>query len=59
MPVLVSFGAVAWWQFALSAVISIGCTIAVARGAAAVYRKAILRTGRRVRLREVLSSTPG
>jgi hypothetical protein len=30
MPVLVSLGAVARWQFALSAVISIGCTIAAA-----------------------------
>jgi hypothetical protein len=37
----------------------VGCTIAVARGAASVYQKAILRTGQRVRLREVLSRAPG
>lgn len=55
MPVLVSLGAVAWWQFALSAVISVAGTIGVARAAAGVYATAILRTGRRVSLREVLS----
>jgi ABC-2 type transport system permease protein len=55
MPVLVGLGKVAWWQFAASAAISIVCTIAVARFATNVYRRAILRTGRRVRLREVVS----
>lgn len=55
MPVLVSFGDVAWWQFAASLLISIVCTYFVARFAATIYRRAILRTGRRVSLREVLA----
>jgi ABC-2 type transport system permease protein len=55
MPVLVGLGAVSWWQFAASAVISVVCTIGVARVAGRVYRRAILQTGRRVRLREVLA----
>jgi ABC-2 type transport system permease protein len=55
MPALVGLGAVSWWQFAASVVISIACTVGVARIAASVYRRAILQTGRRVRLREVLA----
>jgi len=55
MPVLVGLGAVSWWQFAASAVISVACTVGVARVAASIYRRAILQTGRRVRLREVLT----
>ena len=53
MPVLVGFGAVTWWEFLASAIVSVACTIGVARLAADIYRRAILRTGRRVRLREV------
>jgi ABC-2 type transport system permease protein len=59
MPVLVSLGMVTWWQFAASVLISVACTIGVARAAAGIYRKAILRTGRRVRIREVLARSPG
>ena len=55
MPVLVGFGAVTWWAFLLSAVISVLCTIGIARLAATVYRRAILRTGSRVRLRELFA----
>jgi ABC-2 type transport system permease protein len=55
MPVLVGLGQATWWQFAASAVVSVVCTFAVARLAASVYRRAILRTGRRVHLREVFS----
>jgi ABC-2 type transport system permease protein len=55
MPVLVGLGRVTWWEFAGSAAISVLCTIGVARLAAGIYRRAILRTGRRVRLREVIS----
>jgi ABC-2 type transport system permease protein len=55
MPVLVGLGAVSWWQFAASVVISVVCTVGVARAAGRVYRRAILQTGRRVRLREVLA----
>ena len=53
MPVLVGLGAASWWQFAVSAIISVACTVGVARVAASIYRRAILQTGRRVRLREV------
>jgi ABC-2 type transport system permease protein len=55
MPVLVGLGTVSWWEFAASAAISIVSTFYVARLAAAIYRKAILRTGRRVPLRELFS----
>ena len=55
MPVLVGLGAVSWWQFAASAIISVVCTVGVARAAASIYRRAILQTSRRVRLREVLA----
>jgi ABC-2 type transport system permease protein len=54
MPVLVGIGAVTWWQFAISLVISVVSTVAVARLAASVYRRSVLRTGRRVKLREAL-----
>jgi ABC-2 type transport system permease protein len=54
MPVLVGLGKVTWWQFLASVVISVIGTVLVARFAAGVYRRAILRTGRKVRLREVL-----
>ena len=55
MPVLVSLGAVSWWQFAASVIISLVCTVGVARLAVSVYRRAILQSGRRVRLREALA----
>ena len=55
MPILVGLGAVSWWGFAASAAISVVSTVGVARGAAGIYRRAVLRTGRRVRLREVLA----
>ncbi|HVV75014.1 MAG TPA: ABC transporter permease [Mycobacteriales bacterium] len=56
MPVLVALHAVAWWQFLLSALISIAATLGMARLAGTVYRRAALRTGRRVGLREVLTT---
>jgi ABC-2 type transport system permease protein len=54
MPTLVGFGEATWWQFLLSVVLSIFATVLVALAAARVYRRAVLRTGGRVRLREVL-----
>jgi ABC-2 type transport system permease protein len=56
MPTLVSFGAATWWQFAISVALSIGSTIAIARLATSIYRRAILRTGRRVRIRELMAA---
>ncbi len=54
MPVLVGFGEATWWQFALSMALTLACTVLVALAAARVYRRAVLRTGGRVRLRDTL-----
>ena len=59
MPVLVGLGTVTWWEFAASAALSIVCTVGVARLATSIYRRAILRTGRRVQLREIFSRAAG
>ena len=59
MPVLVGLGKVTWWEFLASAVISIVCTVGVARLATGIYRRAILRTGGRVKLRDVLTRAAG
>jgi ABC-2 type transport system permease protein len=54
MPTLVGFGEATWWQFLLSVAVSVVCTALVALVAARVYRTAVLRTGGRVRLRELV-----
>ncbi len=54
MPVLVGLGQVSWWQFVASVLITLAGTAAVAILAARIYRRAILRTGTRVRLRELV-----
>jgi len=59
VPVLVSLGRITFWEFTASAALSVVCTIAVARLATGIYRRAILRTGGRVRLREVVSGAGG
>lgn len=56
MPVLVSVGDVPAWQVALSAVISLAATVWMARLAATIYSRAILRTGARLKVRQVLRS---
>lgn len=53
MPTLVGLGEVTWWQFVISVAIDLGATVLIARFAAAIYRRAILRTGTRVKLREL------
>jgi ABC-2 type transport system permease protein len=58
MPTLVSIGAATWWEFTISVVLSLACTVAMARFATSIYRRAILRTGRRVRIRELRSAKP-
>ncbi len=55
MTVLVALRAVTWWEFALSAVISLASTVAVAKVAATVYERAVLLTGRRIHIRDVLA----
>jgi len=57
MPSLVALHDVQWWQFAASCLLTLATTVLIARFAAGVYRRAILRTGGRVRLRDVLRSS--
>ena len=55
MPVLYAAGDVPLWQVAVSAVLLAAGTIVMARLAAIIYGRSILRTGARLRLRQVLS----
>ncbi|MGH8995169.1 MAG: ABC transporter permease, partial [Acidimicrobiales bacterium] len=57
MSALVGLGQTTWWQFVLSALISIGATAGVAVFAARIYQRAVLRTGGRVRIRELLRTS--
>jgi ABC-2 type transport system permease protein len=59
MPVLVGLSKVSWVGFVASVAISIVCTVGVAALAAAVYRRAILRTGNRLHLRQLLPGAAG
>ena len=59
MPVLVALGDVAWWQFLASVLISIACTVAMALVAAGVYRRAVLRSGQQVRVRDLVRRPGG
>jgi ABC-2 type transport system permease protein len=56
MPVLVAVGAAPAWQVAVSAVITVASTVWMARLAGAIYGRAILRTGSRLKVRQVLRS---
>jgi len=56
MPTLVGFGQATWWQFSAAVLTSVGCTLLVAVGASRIYRTAVLRTGGRVRLRDLAPS---
>jgi ABC-2 type transport system permease protein len=55
MSALVGLGQAHWWEFAISALISIAGTAGVALFAARIYRRSVLRTGSRVRISELLS----
>jgi ABC-2 type transport system permease protein len=56
MPLLVAKGEVTWWEFLVAALLSIASTLVLARFAATVYQRAVLRTGRRLHLREVVGA---
>src|SRR5450755_4655358 len=56
MPVLVAVGAAPAWQLALSVASIVVSTVAMARLAGKIYERAILRTGSRLRVRQVLRS---
>jgi ABC-2 type transport system permease protein len=58
MPVLYAAGDVPTWQVAVSAALCAAGTVWMARVAALIYSRSILRTGPRVRLREVLGTRP-
>jgi ABC-2 type transport system permease protein len=53
MPVLVSLHLVTWWEFLGSVLISIAATVGMAVFAARIYGRAVLRTGGRVRIRDL------
>jgi ABC-2 type transport system permease protein len=55
MSALVGLSQVTWWEFAASALITIAATIGMAIFAARIYSRAVLRTGGRVRVRELLT----
>lgn len=59
MPLLVAKGEVRWWGFLLAALLSVASTVVVARFAATVYRRAVLRTGQRLKMRDVLALGKG
>jgi ABC-2 type transport system permease protein len=54
MSVLVGLGKATWWEFLASALISIAATAGMAIFASRIYRRAVLRTGGRVGLRDLL-----
>ncbi len=56
MPVLVAVGAAPAWQVVLSAAIILAATVGMARLAGTIYERAILRTGSRLKVRQVLRS---
>ena len=56
MQVLVGVGAATWWEFGLSVLITLGGIVLVSRLAALIYNRAVLRTGGRVHLREILAA---
>ena len=55
MSVLVGLGDATWWEFVTSVLIAIASTAGMAVLAARIYRRAVLRTGGRVHLRELLT----
>jgi ABC-type Na+ efflux pump permease subunit len=57
MPVLVGLNHATWWEFVASVLITTAGTIGMAIFAARIYRRAVLRTGGRVRLRELVVRT--
>jgi ABC-2 type transport system permease protein len=57
MSVLVGLSDVTWWQFVGSALITVVATVGMAFFAARIYRRAILRTGSRVPVRDLFART--
>jgi len=57
MPTLFAIGAVPAWQMIVSALLCVIATIATARLAGLVYQRSVMRTGARVKLRQVLRAS--
>jgi ABC-2 type transport system permease protein len=55
MSVLVGLGEATWWEFLASVLITLAATVGMATFAARIYRRAVLRTGARVRVRDLLA----
>ncbi len=53
MPIMVSLGRATWWEFSASILLNVIGIFLVANMATKVYQRAILRTGQRVRLRDL------
>jgi ABC-2 type transport system permease protein len=53
MTVLTANGAATWWEVVISALISIAATVALARFAGRVFRRAILRPSRQLKVSDV------
>jgi ABC-2 type transport system permease protein len=53
MPVLVGLDQVTWWQFLISVAFAIAGTVVMAWFAAGIYRRAVLKSGQRVSLRDL------
>jgi ABC-2 type transport system permease protein len=53
MPVLVGLGLVSWWQFLISVLLALAGTVGVALLAERIYRRAVLRSGQRVRIKDL------
>ena len=54
--VLYAAGAISWWQVAISVVVTLAAAVGMSRIAGIVYGRAILQTGGRLRIRQVLRS---
>jgi ABC-2 type transport system permease protein len=59
MPTLFAVGAASIWQIAASAALCLLATFATARLAGVVYARSVMRTGARVKLRQVLRAGSG
>jgi ABC-2 type transport system permease protein len=56
MPVLLGLGRATWWEFGLSVGLMVVAIALTARLAGAVYVRAILRTGGRLRIRQLFAA---
>ncbi len=56
MPTLYAVGAAPAWEVVVSALLSVVATVATVRVAGLVYERSVMRTGARVKLRQVLGS---